>query len=139
MMPKCPKPKDEKRIQKARKAFLDSRNKRGNPERKTRIAADGTPQVLNCKGVYVPDQKALAANKKSPCLIQSKINRKEFGIHHYAGKVMYDSEGFVFSNQDTLPTDLSDCALKSTNEILSKHLNNEKCSASSFATPSQSP
>lgn len=73
-------------------------------------------------------QKALAANKKSPCLIQSKLNRKEFGIHHYAGKVMYDSEGFVFSNQDTLPTDLGDCALKSSNEILSKHLNNEKCS-----------
>jgi myosin-5 len=73
-------------------------------------------------------QKALAANKKSPCLIQSKINRKEFGIHHYAGKVMYDSESFVFSNQDTLPTDLSDCALKSSNEILAQHLDNDKCS-----------
>lgn len=73
-------------------------------------------------------QKALAANKNSPCLIQSKINRKEFGIHHYAGKVMYDSEGFVGSNQDTLPTDLMDCALKSSNEIISKHLDNDKCS-----------
>ena len=73
-------------------------------------------------------QKALAANKKSPCLIQSKLNRKEFGIHHYAGKVMYDSEGFVFSNQDTLPTDLSDCALKSPNEILAKHMTNDRCS-----------
>lgn len=73
-------------------------------------------------------QKAFAANKKSPCLIQSRMNRKEFGIHHYAGKVMYDSDGFVFSNQDTLPTDLFDCAMKSSNEILSKHLSNEKCS-----------
>ena len=73
-------------------------------------------------------QKALAANKKSPCLIQSRMNRKEFGIHHYAGKVMYDSDGFVFSNQDTLPTDLLDCALKVKNEIVSKHLANEKCS-----------
>jgi myosin-5 len=73
-------------------------------------------------------QKALAANKKSPCLIQSKLNRKEFGIHHYAGKVMYDSEGFVFANQDTLPTDLSDCALKSPNEILAKHMTNDRCS-----------
>ncbi|KAL3939310.1 MAG: hypothetical protein SGBAC_005952 [Bacillariaceae sp.] len=72
-------------------------------------------------------QKALAANKKSPCLIVSKMNRKEFGIHHYAGKVMYDSDGFVSSNQDSLPSDLIDCALKSTNEILAKHLNNEKC------------
>lgn len=73
-------------------------------------------------------QKALAANKKSPCLIQSRMNRKEFGIHHYAGKVMYDSDGFVFSNQDTLPTDLFDCAMKCKNEIVSKHLSNEKCS-----------
>ena len=73
-------------------------------------------------------QKAFAANKKSPCLIVSRMNRKEFGIHHYAGKVMYDSDGFVHSNQDTLPSDLFDCAMKSSNEIVSKHLSNEKCS-----------
>merc|ERR1712032_1297025 len=73
-------------------------------------------------------QKAFAANKKSPCLIKSKMNRKEFGIHHYAGKVMYDSDGFVFSNQDTLPSDLFDCALKTKNDIVSKHLSNEKSS-----------
>jgi myosin-5 len=73
-------------------------------------------------------QKALAANKKSPCLIQSKIDRKSFGVHHYAGKVMYDSDGFVGSNQDTLPTDLSDCALKSSNEILAKHMTNDNSS-----------
>jgi len=72
-------------------------------------------------------QKALAANKKSPCLIISKTNRKEFGIHHYAGKVMYDSDGFVTSNQDTMPTDLAECAAKCSNEIISKHLNNDKC------------
>jgi len=72
--------------------------------------------------------KALAANKKSPCLIVNKLNRRGFGIHHYAGKVMYDAEGFVSANQDTLPTDLSDCALKSSNEILAKHMTNDKCS-----------
>jgi myosin-5 len=73
-------------------------------------------------------QKALAANKKSPCLIQSMTDRKAFGIHHYAGKVMYDSEGFVGSNQDTLPTDLSDCALKSSNDILAHHMTNDASS-----------
>lgn len=73
-------------------------------------------------------QKALAANKNSPCLIQSKTDRKSFGIHHYAGKVMYDSEGFVGSNQDTLPTDLSDCALKSSNDILANHMTNDNSS-----------
>ena len=80
-------------------------------------------------------QKAIAANRKSPCLIQSKMNRMEFGIHHYAGKVMYDAEAFVTSNQDTLPTDLSDCALKSSNEIIAKHLNNDKCSNLADSNP----
>jgi myosin-5 len=79
--------------------------------------------------------KALAANKKSPCLIASKMNRREFGIHHYAGKVMYDAEGFVGSNQDTLPTDLQDCALKCVNDIISKHLNNDKSSNLDSKTP----
>jgi myosin heavy subunit len=40
---------------------------------------------------------------------------------------MYDSEGFVDSNQDTLPTDLSDAALLSSNEILAKHMTNDSC------------
>ncbi|KAL3924550.1 MAG: hypothetical protein SGILL_000975 [Bacillariaceae sp.] len=72
-------------------------------------------------------QKAIAGNKKSPCLFENRTNRMGFGIHHYAGKVMYDSEGFVESNQDTLPTDLSDAALLSSNEILAKHMTNDSC------------
>jgi myosin V len=71
--------------------------------------------------------KALAANKKSPCVFENKTNRVGFGIHHYAGKVMYDATGFVASNQDTLPTDLSDLALLCSNEILAKHMTNDKC------------
>jgi myosin-5 len=72
-------------------------------------------------------QKAIAGNKKSPCLFENKVNRCGFGIHHYAGKVMYDAEGFVESNQDTLATDLADAALLSTNEILAKHMSNDSC------------
>jgi myosin V len=72
-------------------------------------------------------QKAIAGNKKSPCLFENKVNRCGFGIHHYAGKVMYDAEGFVESNQDTLATDLSDAALLSSNEILAKHMSNDSC------------
>jgi len=71
--------------------------------------------------------KAIAGNKKSPCLFENKMNRMGFGIHHYAGKVMYDAEGFVESNQDTLPTDLAEAALLSSNEILSKHMSNDSC------------
>jgi myosin-5 len=71
--------------------------------------------------------KALAANKKSPCLFENKINRLGFGVHHYAGKVMYDAEEFVARNQDTLPSDLSDLGLLCSNEIIAKHLTNDSC------------
>nr|WVH45742.1 MyoC [Craspedostauros australis] len=71
--------------------------------------------------------KALAANKQSPCLFPNKVNRMGFGIHHYAGKVMYDAEEFVIRNQDTLPTDLSDLASLCSNEIIAKHMTNDSC------------
>eukprot|EP00533_Pseudo-nitzschia_delicatissima_P009447 CAMPEP_0116089034 /NCGR_PEP_ID=MMETSP0327-20121206/6212_1 /TAXON_ID=44447 /ORGANISM="Pseudo-nitzschia delicatissima, Strain B596" /LENGTH=1142 /DNA_ID=CAMNT_0003580203 /DNA_START=18 /DNA_END=3443 /DNA_ORIENTATION=- len=72
-------------------------------------------------------QKAIAGNKKSPCLFENKMSRCGFGIHHYAGKVMYDATGFVESNQDTLPSDLAEAALLSSNEILAKHMTNDSC------------
>lgn len=63
-------------------------------------------------------QKALQQNKDSPCMIVNKMDRMSFGIHHYAGKVMYDADQFVQRNQDTLPTDLSDLCAKSDNFIM---------------------
>jgi myosin-5 len=81
-------------------------------------------------------QKAITGNKKSPCLFENKMSRLGFGIHHYAGKVMYDATGFVESNQDTLPSDLFETALLSSNEILSKHMTNDSCQ--NFASKSSS-
>jgi myosin-5 len=68
--------------------------------------------------------KALHANKGSPALIIPRIvhSNVEFGIRHYAGNVMYDATDFVAKNQDTLPSDLMECACTSTNEIIAKHL-----------------
>ncbi|CAB9521862.1 Unconventional myosin [Seminavis robusta] len=63
-------------------------------------------------------QKALGANKKSPCLLVNNMDRMGFGIHHYAGKVMYSAQFFVERNQDTLPTDLEDAMMKSSNFIV---------------------
>jgi len=82
-------------------------------------------------------QKAIAGNKKSSCLFENKMNRCGFGIHHYAGKVMYDAVGFVESNQETLPTDLAEAALLSSNEILAKHMTNDSCQ--NFKSKSSAP
>jgi myosin-5 len=71
--------------------------------------------------------KALAANKGSPCLFANKVNKIGFGIHHYAGKVMYDAVEFVASNQDTLPTDLDELAKLCNNDILQNHMTNDDC------------
>jgi myosin-5 len=62
--------------------------------------------------------KGLSQNKSSLCLIVNKLDRCSFGIHHYAGKVMYDADCFISRNQDTLPTDLSELCAKSTNTVV---------------------
>ena len=75
-------------------------------------------------------QKALSMNSKSPCMIVNLHDRSAFGIHHFAGKVMYTAEGFVSSNQDTLPTDLEDLAKLSSNTIVAKPAANASASSS---------
>jgi myosin V len=63
-------------------------------------------------------QKALGANKNSPAMLINNMDRMSFGIHHFAGKVMYSAQFFVERNQDTLPTDLEDLMYKSSNFIV---------------------
>lgn len=71
--------------------------------------------------------KAKSANKGSSCLIDDKLlGPMDFGIHHYAGKVVYFADGFVLRNQDTLAGDLKEVARKSTNDIVANHLDNNK-------------
>ena len=70
-------------------------------------------------------QKALSANSKSPCLLVNKIDRMSFGVHHFAGKVMYSAAGFVASNQDTLPTDLIEIGEKSSNPVVKETIEEE--------------
>jgi myosin-5 len=71
--------------------------------------------------------KAIQSNKNSPCLIADKLlGPLDFGIHHYAGKVVYFAQGFLARNQDTLGDDLIQISKKSTNDIIANHLQNEK-------------
>jgi len=73
--------------------------------------------------------KALQSNKTVPCLITKiSFSRIEFGIHHFAGPVVYRAESFVARNTDTLPIDMKEAAKLCQNDIISKHLDNNKCS-----------
>ncbi|VEU39398.1 unnamed protein product [Pseudo-nitzschia multistriata] len=73
--------------------------------------------------------KALKANKTVACLIQKRtFSPLEFGVHHFAGSVIYCAEGFVGRNTDTLPVDLAACAKMCKNEIISKHMDNNSAS-----------
>jgi len=70
--------------------------------------------------------KAQAMNKENRCFFRDKhAADTEFGIHHYAGKVLYDATNFVKKNADTLPSDLLNCAKLSSNAIIANELNNE--------------
>lgn len=57
--------------------------------------------------------------------MERKFRECQFGIKHYAANVLYDADGFVQKNMDTLPPDLLECAKQSSNFIVSKELENE--------------
>lgn len=70
--------------------------------------------------------KVQAMNRDSECLIAEKhFHDFEFGVKHYAGPVIYDATNFVTKNNDTLPSDLLECAKKSSNTIVAHELENE--------------
>jgi myosin heavy subunit len=69
--------------------------------------------------------KAAAMNKDNTCFVrENSYTDHQFGIQHYAGRVVYDAIHFVTKNMDTLPTDLQDCATKSTNTIIANEFMN---------------
>lgn len=73
--------------------------------------------------------KVHAMNKDNLCFFRDRhAADTEFGICHYAGKVVYDATNFVVKNMDTLPSDLLDCAKLSSNAIIANELMNEEMS-----------
>lgn len=68
-------------------------------------------------------QRVLEQHKNSKYIVGPSHKRftSEFGILHYAGLVMYQSDGFVERNKDSLPLDLKNCIKKSSNGIVAFH------------------
>uniref|UniRef100_A0A8C9XWS2 Myosin VIIBa n=1 Tax=Sander lucioperca TaxID=283035 RepID=A0A8C9XWS2_SANLU len=64
-------------------------------------------------------QKMNQVHGKGNIYIPPKNNHEtEFGIQHFAGKVYYDSKGFLEKNRDALSSDLIQLVETSTNKLL---------------------
>ncbi|XP_048075465.2 myosin-IIIa [Ursus arctos] len=57
-------------------------------------------------------------NLKSQYFWRPKRMELSFGIHHYAGKVLYNASGFLAKNRDTLPTDIVLLLRSSENNVI---------------------
>ncbi|CAF3672927.1 unnamed protein product [Rotaria sp. Silwood1] len=64
-------------------------------------------------------QKFHSHCKNHPRYIKPRGNETAFGIHHYAGKVVYDARGFLEKNRDNLSANLIECMEKSGIELIS--------------------
>ncbi|XP_040843992.1 myosin-IIIa [Ochotona curzoniae] len=62
-------------------------------------------------------------NLKSQFFWRPKRMELSFGIHHYAGKVLYSASGFLAKNRDTLPTDIVLLLRSSENSVIRQLVN----------------
>ncbi|XP_004605551.2 myosin-IIIa [Sorex araneus] len=62
-------------------------------------------------------------NLKSQYFWRPKSFGISFGIHHYAGKVLYNASGFLAKNRDTLPTDIVLLLRSSENSVIRQLVN----------------
>lgn len=56
----------------------------------------------------------------NPSYIKPKTQQAYFGVRHYAGDVVYQVEGFLEKNRDTLRQDLTDLFLSSNNALVAQ-------------------
>uniref|UniRef100_H0X460 non-specific serine/threonine protein kinase n=1 Tax=Otolemur garnettii TaxID=30611 RepID=H0X460_OTOGA len=62
-------------------------------------------------------------NLKSQYFWRPKRMELSFGIHHFAGKVLYSASGFLAKNRDTLPTDIVLLLRSSENNVIRQLVN----------------
>ncbi|XP_041102994.1 myosin-IIIa-like [Polyodon spathula] len=63
-------------------------------------------------------------NLKTKNFWRPKRVELSFGIHHYAGKVLYNASGFLAKNRDTLPADIVLLLRSSENDLIRKLVTN---------------
>ncbi|CAF3445909.1 unnamed protein product [Rotaria sp. Silwood1] len=86
-------------------------------------------------------QKFHSHCKNHPRYIRPRGNETAFGIHHYAGKVVYDARGFLEKNRDNLSANLIECMEKSGIELIGYlfTINDDSTIISDTALSSMSP
>jgi myosin V len=62
--------------------------------------------------------KIASLHDSHPRLEKIRVSQTQFLLHHYAGPVTYDAEGFVEKNRDSLQSDLLDLLCKSSNGLI---------------------
>ncbi|ETP34617.1 hypothetical protein F442_17095 [Phytophthora nicotianae P10297] len=63
--------------------------------------------------------KLVSLRESHPRLERARLSQMHFLLHHYAGPVTYDAEGFVEKNKDSLQTDLLELLGTSSNGLMS--------------------
>ncbi|KAJ3044171.1 Unconventional myosin-VIIb [Rhizophlyctis rosea] len=64
-------------------------------------------------------EKFHKTHEKDACYVKPKQAKAVFGVRHYAGEVVYQIEGFLEKNRDTLRADLMELLALSSNKLIS--------------------
>lgn len=62
--------------------------------------------------------KIVSLHESNPRLEKARLSNTQFVLHHYAGAVTYDAEGFVEKNKDSLQSDLLELLATSSNALI---------------------
>ncbi|KAK1172053.1 myosin-IIIa-like [Acipenser oxyrinchus oxyrinchus] len=83
-----------------------------------------TDQTLVGKIIFFFFIEKFEVNLKAKNFWRPKRVELSFGIHHYAGKVLYNASGFLAKNRDTLPADIILLLRSSENDLIRKLVTN---------------